>query len=71
LISKFSIFTILFRNEDDHKEFWKLEEKFGALEKFKRDTIENLRKKLAEHDDRIYKLEGDHHELRTNNDRDH
>jgi hypothetical protein len=59
------------KNEQDHDEFWKLEEKFVALEKFKRDTIENLRKKLQEHDDRIYKLEGDHVEMRTNNDRDH
>jgi hypothetical protein len=48
------------RNWDEHKEFFKLEEKFNALEKFKRDTIENLRKKLTEHDDRIFKLEGDH-----------
>jgi tryptophanyl-tRNA synthetase len=67
----FDFTTLFFRNEDEHREFFKLEEKFSSLEKFKRDTIDNLKKKLAEHDDRIYKLEGDHSEMRSNNDRDH
>jgi len=49
----------------------KLQKKFKELERYKRETLENHKKKLVEHDDRVQSLEVNHNELRTNNARDH
>ena len=44
---------------------------FKDLEKYKRETLEMLKVKCKDHEDRIAKLEVDHSEMRHNNDKDH
>lgn len=57
--------------EDEMEEMRKLHKKFKELERYKRETLENHKKKLIEHDDRLQSMEVNHNELRTNNHREH
>ena len=59
------------RIEDEMEEMRQLKKKFKELERYKRETLDNMKKKLIEHDDRIQSLEVEHRELRTNNHREH
>ena len=41
------------------------------MEKFKKDSLDNNRKKVLDHDERLQKVEANHNELRANNYNDH
>jgi len=59
------------RVEDELVELRKLPRKFEDLKRYKKEILEDLTKRVNDHEDRITTLEASHDELRANNDKDH
>lgn len=59
------------RVEDELEELRKIPKKFEDLKRYKKEILEDLTKRVNDHEDRVTTLEASHDELRANNDRDH